>query len=393
VAGELALTFIVVVGATLLAKSFTYLSGTDPGFDPRNTFTVRLSLGMEHRNATVLEDLNRRLVPSIQSLPAVGAAGAVSSLPLELGIDLPFIIEGQYDEGTGQGWGGAQYRAISPELFSAMGIPLLSGRHFKERDVGGAPGVVIINHAASQRFFPEENPIGQRIVIGPPAFENVGAPREIVGVVGDVRELGIERDPPAVLYVPLPQLPPRWSRGLDSLSLVVRTDGASAGLASAVRDKIRAFDPDLPMAQVVAMKKLVARSLGSQEFNVLLMSVFAGLAFLLAGVGVYGVLSYLVGQRVPEIGIRMALGAKSRDVMRMVMSELIPVLGIGLAVGVAGAFAFNRAIESVLFGVSSTDPSSFIVVGVVLAILAAAASYFPARKATKVEPLVALRYE
>jgi ABC-type antimicrobial peptide transport system permease subunit len=180
---------------------------------------------------------------------------------------------------------------------------------------------------------------------------------------------------------------------MDSLDVVIRSGGSTTGLAGAVRDRVHAFDPELPVTRVLAMKDLVARSLGPQEFNTLLMSTFSGLALLLAAVGIYGVLSYLVGQRIQEIGIRMALGARGGDVMRMVMMESLRVLGVGLAIGVAGALAFHRLLSTVLFEVSSTDPSSFFTVGLVLTVLVLAASFVPARRATKVEPLVALRYE
>ncbi len=393
VAGELALTFIVVVGAAMMLKSFARLRGMDPGFDPNDTFTVSLSLGTQYRNPTGLDELNRQLIPSLGNLPGVDAAGAVNFLPLEPGWDLPFIIEGRYDEGAGEGWGAGRYRAVSTNFFDAMGISLLRGRGFTEADAGDSGGVVIINRAASREFFPDENPIGKRIVIGPPAFPGVGPSREIVGIAADVREAGLETDPPAILYVPLPQLPERWSAGIDSLDLVIRSGGSTTGLAGAVRDRVHAFDPELPVTRVLAMKDLVARSLGPQRFNTFLMSGFSGLALLLAAVGTYGVLSYLVGQRTQEIGIRMALGARHGDVMRMVMMESLRVLSLGLAIGVAGALALNRFLSTVLFNVSGTDPISFVSVGIVLTVLALTASFLPARRATKVEPLVALRYE
>jgi hypothetical protein len=221
----------------------------------------------------------------------------------------------------------------------------------------------------------------------------VGPSREIVGIAADVREAGLETDPPAILYVPLAQLPERWSAGMDSLDVVIRSGGSTTGLAGAVRDRVHAFDPELPVTRVLAMKDLVARSLGPQEFNTLLMIAFSGLALLLAAVGIYGVLSYLVGHRIQEIGLRMALGARRSDVMRMIMMESLRVLSIGLGIGVAGALAFNQLLSTVLFNVSSTDPISFVGVAVVLTALALAASFIPARRATKVEPLVALRYE
>jgi predicted permease len=367
---------------------------TDPGFDPENILTMKLSLGRDRFGDSVaLEKLHLGLLPSIESLPGVRRAAVAVSLPLEPGWDLPFILNGRYDEGTGEGWGVAQYRGVSPNFLETMGIPILRGRSLATSDSSDAPTVVVINNTAAARFWPGEDPIGQQITIGPPEFPGVAPPRVIVGVVGDVKEAGLERQPPAILYVPLSQLPERWARGLDIMNLVVKTNLNPSGLAGSVEEKIRAHDSDLPVMNVQTMDQLVVRSVGSREFNMVLMGLFAGLALLLAAVGIYGVLSYMVSQRTHEIGVRMALGAERQHVLKLVVDELMPLVAAGLALGIVGALALNRVISSMLFGVSSTDPATFAGVCLLLAAVALVAGYLPARRATNVEPVVALRYE
>jgi predicted permease len=277
-----------------------------------------------------------------------------------------------------------------------MGIHLLRGRDVSEGDSAEAPGVVIINETAARRFWPDDDPLGQSITIGPPMFTDVGEPREVVGVVGDVREFGLDRDPPAILYVPLPQLPQRWANMVvrnQPLCLIMKADVESATLVNAVKEGIWAYDPYQPITAVAPIERVITRSIGSYEFNMVLMGIFAGLALLLAAVGIYGVLSFIVGQRTHEIGIRMALGAEKRDLWKLVMGELTPVVGLGLTIGVAGALALNRLLSSMLFGVSSTDPTAFVGVSLGLIVVALMACYFPARRAARVEPIEALRYE
>jgi predicted permease len=394
VAGEMALTLVVVVCATLLIRSFSRLLDTDPGFEARDVLTMKLSLTeSEYGNPVALENISRRLLQSIESLPGVRDAAVAMSLPFEMGWDLPFIIDGRYDEGTGEGWGVAQYRGVSPGFFESLGIQLQKGRAFQERDSSEAPSVVIINRAAVRRYWPDEDPIGRRITIGPPEFPDVAPPRTVIGVVGDVKERGLESQAPEIVYVPLSQLPERWASGLDVLDLVIKSDSDTDTLVRAVQDEIWAYDPGLPVMNVRSMEGLVARSVGSREFNTLLMTVFAGLALLLAAVGIYAVLSYIVGQRTHEIGLRMALGASRKDVMALVLGELMPVMFVGLCFGVGGALALNRFLSAVLFGVSSTDPTTFIGVSLALAAVALTAGYIPARRATQVEPITALRHE
>jgi predicted permease len=397
VTSEIALTLIVVMSATLLVKSFVRLRNIDPGFDAQNVLTMKLPLaGSEYRSSADFERFERQLLPAIDGLPGVLGVAATGSLPMEPGPDLPFVIEGRYVEGTSEGVGNGQYRPISPRFFSTMGIPLLRGRDISDGDGAEASAVVIINETAALRYWPDEDPLGQRITIGPPAFADVGEPREVVGVVGDVREFGLDTDPPAILYVPMPQLPQRWANVVirnQPLCLLVKAGVEPESLIHSIKEEVWTYDPYQPITAVAPIGRVVARSIGSYEFNMMLMGVFAGLALLLAAVGIYGVLSFIVGQRTHEIGIRMALGAEKRDLLKLVMGELTPVVGLGVTVGVAGALALNRLLSSMLFGVSSTDPTAFVGVSLGLIAVALVACYFPARRATRVEPIEALRYE
>lgn len=404
VVGQVALALIPLTGAVLLVKSFTGVVRTDPGFDPKNVLTMKLSLPEgRYGKPETIQAFGRDVVERVESLPGVKSASVAMFLPLEGGADLPFTIQGKYTGGTSEsspGIGFAQYRASTAGYFDAFGIKAARGRVFSSRDSYGAPLVVIINEAAVKKFWPNENPLGQRIHIGPPFVPELGdpTPREIVGIVPDVREVGLEEEAPPIVYVPLEQVPATvlgMVLRLAPVSLVVKSEREVPNLAASVQKEIWAVDAAQPVNDVRLMEEVVSRSLGRQRFAALLLGGLAVLALLLAGVGIYGVLSYLVTQRTREIGVRMALGASARNVLGMVVRQGFLAVLLGVAIGVAGAFALARflggQIAGLLAGGSATDPVTFVLAPTVLAAVALLASVIPAHRASQMDPLVALR--
>jgi putative ABC transport system permease protein len=321
-----------------------------------------------------------QVLDRVSTLPGVRNAGAATFLPL----DLDFVFDVQKPGHTAENEGiTSNYFAISPSYIQAMGIPVVKGRVFSDQDNAQGPRVAIINETLARRLFPDEDPIGQRVFItnGPLQWN------EVVGVVGDTKQRSLDTPAPPQVYEPYPQHPWSW------MSLVVRTSGDPLSLAGAVRQQVAAVDKDQPVADIRSMEEIVSQSVGQQRFSLLLLSVFAGLALVLAAVGIYGVMAYSVTQRTREIGIRMALGAKPGDVLRLIVGKGMVLALAGVAAGLAGALALSRFLASLLFEVRPTDPVTFALVSAVLVAVALAASYLPARRATKVDPLVALRYE
>ncbi len=404
VIGQVALALIPLTGAVLLVKSFTGVVRTDPGFDPKNVLTMKLSLPeARYGKPENIQAFSRDLVERVESLPGVKKAAIAMFLPLEGGADLPFTIQGKYTGGTSQnspGIGFGQYRPSTAGYFDALGIKVTRGRAFTSRDSYGAPLVALINEAAAKQFWPNENPLGQRIHIGPPFVPELGdpGPREIVGILPDVREVGLEEEAPPIVYIPLEQTPATvlgMVLRLSPMNLVVKSEGEVANLAASVQKEIWAVDAEQPVNDVRFMDEIVSRSLGRQRFAALLLGGLALLALLLAGVGIYGVLSYLVMQRTREIGVRMALGASARNVLGMVVRQGFLSVIIGVAIGVAGAFALARflggQIAGLLAGGSATDPVTFVLAPAVLATVALLASVIPAHRASQLDPLIALR--
>jgi predicted permease len=398
VASEVALALILTVGAALLVKSFAGLRRTDPGFAVEHVTTMKLSLpeakyGTGAPLARFQEDVEAR----VGAIPGVRSAALALSLPLEPGPDLPFTIEGQYVAGSDKGVGDAFYRSVGPSYFDALRIPVREGRRFEARDRRGGIPVAMVNEAAARKFWPQRSAIGQRIVLGQPFVPDLAdsQPREIVGIVADVREEDLGREPPPILYIPLAQQNDAITAlgiRLIPMSLVVRTD-ARTGLLGLVRRAVWAVDPEQPISDVRTMQEIVSRSLGPQRFNTVLLGALAGLALLLAAVGLYGVLSHLVSQQTREIGVRMALGATERNVLGLVLRQGLVLVAIGVAFGLAGAAGLSRVLRSLLEGVGVLDPWVFAAAPAVMVLVAFVAMARPALRAARVDPVRALRNE
>jgi putative ABC transport system permease protein len=336
-------------------------------------------------------------VRRIENVPGVIAAANVPFLPLEGGFGLGFNIVGRPLAQGEQSTGGAGWMYVSPSYFKVLEIPLRRGRLFNERDTASSPSVVIINEAFVKKYWPKGDPINERIEIGKgmgPDFTEL--PREVVGIVGDVKEAGLGNPAPEVMYIPLAQVKDSFmelNNKIIPVTWVVKTAVSPLTLSTAVRKQVLAADSQLAIAHERSLDQVVSEATARQNFSMTLLSVFAGIALLLAAIGIYGMLSYAVQQRSQEIGIRMALGAQAKDVLGMVVKQGMTLAGLGIVIGLAGALALSRLLTALLFGVKPNDPLTFAVIGGLLAVIALLACWFPARRATRVDPLVALRYE
>lgn len=383
VVAEVSLALVLLIGAGLMIRSFMQLQSVETGFRAENVLTMRVQLprkkyGEPHQ----IVDFFRQAQQRIAQLPGVQAVGAISYLPLTgLASRDGFKIIGQPAPAPGQE-PGTEVRVITPTYFQAMGIPLLKGRLLDERDVKESR-VLLINETMAKKYFPNQEPVGKQIEV---SWDGSG-PDEIVGVVGDIREAGLEKEAEPAIYWSHPREP------YSGMALVVRAPGDAARLATAVQKEIRALDPDQPIADVRTMKEVISRSIARPRFNTLLLGIFAAVALLLASVGLYGVMNYSATQRTHEVGIRMALGATRADIMRLVVGNGMLLTMIGIAIGMAASFGLTRVMQSFLFGVGATDALTFIAVSALLIAVALVANYIPARKATRVNPVIALRYE
>jgi len=381
VMSEIALAVVLLTGAGLMLKSFQRLSSVDPGFKPDNLLTMAVGLQFARYQDPVKQvAFFEQALQRIRTLPGVVAAGACTSLPPSyIQQSTGFNIEGRPQE-AGTQPPSAIYMPATSGYLEALGVPLVSGRTITDADTSQSPGVVVINQTFATRFFPNEDPLGRRMTIS-------GVLRTIVGVVGDAKYqgLGVEAGPQA--YVPYSQSP------YPGMRLIVRTTSEPSSLIAAVRAQIQSVDSEEGPTRFASMTQLLADSVAQPRFNTFLIGLFAALAFVLAAIGIYGVINYDVTQRTGEIGVRMALGAQSRDVLRLILRQgFLLTLG-GLAAGLAGAILLTRSLTSLLFEVKPTDPLTYTVVATLLAVVAIVACLIPARRATKVDPLVALRYE
>jgi len=385
VVAEVALALVLLIGAGLMIQSLWKLQAINPGFDPSRMLTARLVLpsskyAQDQRRIQFFKDLVQRA----QSIPGVKAASAIDVLPFGgLGSATSFFISGTPKPAPGEE-PTTDVRVVEPNYFGAMGIPFLSGRTFTEREATEASHVVVINRRLAEQYFPGEDPIGKKIAI---VMMDQPPECEVVGIVEDVKYSSLEGDVRAMAYWPHPELVRSF------MTLLIRTEGDPTSISAAVRGAVRDLDADQPVADLRTMEQLIAATMSRTRFSALLLSVFAAVALILSTVGIYGVMSYSVAQRSHEIGIRMALGADRRRVVGMIVRQGMTLAGIGVAAGLAGAYALTRFLESLLYQISSTDLPSFAVLSLALCTAALLASVIPARRATKVDPLVALRYE
>ena len=394
---EMALAMILLVGAALLIRTFLDLRTVNPGFETHNVLTMDMSLASARFDKTAaVGQLVRDGRERLQNLPGVEAVAATCCLPLEGGYGLPFNIEGR-PLTNGPYTGDAGWRNVSPGYFSVYRIPLMRGRAFTELDVQGSAPVVIVNQATAKQFWPKGDELGAVVTIGKgvgPQFTD--PPRQVVGVVGDTRDGGLNNKPFPEMYIPVAQTPEGMNALENSISpliWLVRTRTDPFSLSADVQSQLRDASGGLPVGNIRLMDEVVRESTANDSFNMILLTIFASIALLLAMVGIYGVMAYSVQQRTQEVGIRMALGASPRDVRRMVVLQGMLLAVIGLVVGVAGGLGLTRLMRSLLFEVKPWDPLVFVSTAVLLAIVALFACYLPAVRASRVDPLVALRYE
>src|SRR5688572_11404433 len=387
VVAEVALSLVLLVGAGLMIRSFSRLLAVDPGFKADHVLTAFVSLPVsKYAKREEQVAFFERLTERLRNVPGVTGAGIISDLPLFGGSSTGFDVDGRPEALPGQR-AMTDYRIISPDYFAAMGIKLLKGRAFSRFDAEGAPGVVIINETLAKSYFAGEEPIGKRLHLSKPNDS-----REIVGVVADVRNYGVDADVKPEVYVPLPQSAPEYLAGVASaMNIVIRSTMNPAALTTALREQVQALDKDQPVSEIRTMEWYLADSMAQRRFNMLLLGAFAGLALVLAAVGIYGVIAYTVTQRTHEMGIRIALGAKGGDILRLVFGNAMATTLTGIALGLGAAFALTRLLRSLLYQVSPTDPVIFAAIPLLLMSVAVIATYLPARRAMKVNPIAALR--
>ncbi len=398
VIGEVAFAIILLTGAALMIRTFAGLRSVKSGLDPVNVLTMQTALsGSRYATTAQVENTVRQATERIESLPGVEFASASLVIPMGgSAIDLPFIIDGRVPA-QGKYEGDEQWRFVSPHYFEALHIPLLRGRTFDRRDTGKSDRVVIVNEAFAKKYWPQGDPLGQRITIG----HGLGAdfeepPRQIAGIVGSVTEAGLNNGLVPTMYVPEAQLTDGLTKLANSLlpmSWIIRTKTDPLSAVSGIRHEFESMDGQLTPSKILTMEAVIKDSTTRENFNMLMLTVFAAVALLLAAVGIYGLMSYAVEQRTQEIGIRMALGAGRVDMMKMILGQGMRLVIAGVFIGLAAAFGLTRLLGSLLFGVKASDPLTFAAVAAILTAVALLAAFVPAQRATRIDPILSLRAE
>ncbi len=397
VISEMALALVLVIGATLLIRTFMKLQSVDPGFDTHNVLTMAMSIsGGRFLKTSGVAQVIRDGTERINGVPGVTVSAAACCLPLQGGFGLPFNIVGR-ENGNNPNTGGAGYFPVSWSYFDTFKVPVLRGRSFTEQDNGSAPGVVIINEAMAKQFWPKGDPFNDRLEIGAgmgPVF--VEPPRQVIGVVGNTRDGGLNQDPGPTMFIPVAQMPDKVTElnsRIAPLWWIVRTRMEPHTLTAAVSNAIREATGGLPVAHIRTMDEIVVLTTSRERFNMLLLSVFGASALLMAAIGIYGLMAYSVQQRTQELGVRMALGAQASNIRNMVVRQGMLLAAVGLIIGIAGAFGLTKFLNGFLFGITKWDPIAFILTPIVLCAVALLAVWLPARRATRVDPMSALRFE
>jgi putative ABC transport system permease protein len=382
---QIAIAITLLIGAGLMVKSFWALVHVAPGFRSDSILTARLLIPTSrYSDNEKIAALERAMIENLHGQPGIQSAGFATYVPLSgLENDSSFLIEGRPPLPAGT-YNVSHYRPVSPGYFETIGIPLLQGRSFTVADKAESPWVVMINDSMAREYWPSQNPIGQRL-----RFGSSDKWRTVIGVVGDVLHEGLDGTAKAELYVPVEQ---SWNIESDPI-IVVRTTLDSGASAAALRGVVAALDTAIPVDQVETMQQIVSGSVAQPRFRTIILTAFSLLALVMASIGIYGVMNYLVIQRTREFGIRLSLGATPSDVLRLVLRRAAGLIGAGTCLGLAGSALLMRFIATLLFGTAPLDPLTFAAVPILLAAVALAASYIPARRATRIDPIVALRYE
>jgi putative ABC transport system permease protein len=395
VISEVAIALVLLIGAGLLVRSFLRIESIDPGFNPHGLLMTTVSVASDPQYVGARrEALYRQIVDQVKALPGVESASMVNHPPMAVDIwGFPFSVEGQPLPRPGEG-ASAVFRVARPGYFQTMNIPLIEGRDFTDRDVLHAPEVVIVNEKLAKAYWPNGDAVGKRLTLDDPRKNPLWL--TVVGVIRNVKQWEWTGEPDYEFYLAFAQNQPFYESThawFSAMTLVVRTSGEPRGLSKAVQEAVWSIDKNLPLSHVQTYEQVIAGSVWQQRFNLLLVGLFAALALVLAAVGIYGVMAYSVTERTHEIGIRMALGAKQGDVLRLVVREGMALAAIGAGIGLVGAFALTRFLSGLLYEVKADDPVVFAAVPLLFAVVALLASYIPARRATRVDPMIALRWE